>query len=683
MGPSEKNRLLVNGGIIVRLLIVFLILVSALYPTDLDAGSAKNRLFWFIPDGMRCDPQVFNVFRWANDGHLPNIAKMMKKGSYGYCKPVYPGHTPVNFATLFTGAYPENHGVSDGPMHESGRPLDRVAVGGFSSAAKKIDPIWVSLENNGYKVGLLSIPGSTPPELKKGFTLAGRWGGWGASFHAVNFEEYDTGNLNFKSGASKKLFFFGPPLMKYVSAANAKDAPAGLKSYSPVKTAVLESWKAPITAYIMDSTNDGKENYDSIFFYRENGTALCRLKPGRWSDWHSIRLVYSKGDLELPVNTEFKIRIILLEDNGYFRIRFYFNALNSTLSQPADMAEDLIDNIGPMVDFADNFPPQLIHYTEDKEVFLEEAAMSFEWHREAARYILDRYKPEVFIHDIYTPNQMLTSRWWLGFIDPASALYDSIGEEERSALQEEVLDMYTRLDNIIGEYIQKAGKDTYVILSSDHGAVPLHTWVNLNNFFADKGWLKYTIDGISGEPKVDWMNSSVIYLKFGQIYINPGGLHDADGIWRRAAGPEYIALRSEVISSLEKLSDGKGRFPLDAIACWEDAEKTFRLPHERCGDLIISNKAGFGWNETITTQGKIFTRSLKTGYKQALNPDISAMWTPFVIMGPGIKEGYYLGDTPVSMTDQYPTIMTLLGQKLNKNVQGTAIDDIFKARKQD
>ena len=66
---------------------------------------------------------------------------MMDQGSYGYSIPTFPSHTPTNFATLLTGTYPKTIGVADGPMHGEGRPLNKVAVGGFSSVAKKIDPI--------------------------------------------------------------------------------------------------------------------------------------------------------------------------------------------------------------------------------------------------------------------------------------------------------------------------------------------------------------------------------------------------------------------------------------------------------------------------------------------------------------------------------------------------------------
>lgn len=68
--------------------------------------NSQLKVYWFIPDGMRAEPKLFNIYRWAEEGKLPNIKRMMDKGSYGYAKPNFPSHTPTNFATLLTGTYP-------------------------------------------------------------------------------------------------------------------------------------------------------------------------------------------------------------------------------------------------------------------------------------------------------------------------------------------------------------------------------------------------------------------------------------------------------------------------------------------------------------------------------------------------------------------------------------------------
>src|SRR3989344_8394414 len=120
-----------------KLLILIGILLILAYFFKIQTNKTQLKLYWFIPDGVRAEPDLFNMFQWAKDGKLPNIKRLIENGSYGYSYPNFPSHTPTNFATLLTGAYPEVHGVNDGPGHTLGKPLDTVTVPGFRSVAKK------------------------------------------------------------------------------------------------------------------------------------------------------------------------------------------------------------------------------------------------------------------------------------------------------------------------------------------------------------------------------------------------------------------------------------------------------------------------------------------------------------------------------------------------------------------
>lgn len=659
---------------IILLIVMLLISSCQIQPSASEPTESKTKdeikLYWFIPDGMRADPDLFNIFKWAQEGKLPNIKKLMDNGAYGFSIPTFPSHTPTNFATLFTGTYPKRHGVADGPMHVEGFPLDRPSLGGFSSVAKKIPPIWKTLEEKDKKIILLSVPGSTPPELEQGITVRGRWGGWGADFHALNFELDLNKTQRISQGRSSRLFFFGPQLTNYIKtkkAFNWKNAP---KSYSEALQTKLEAYETEIHAYIYDSTNDNKVNYDRILFSFDKQNKIADLSQGVWSDWASINLSWNNQLIESHVN----IVIIKLDDDGFFRIRLFFNNLNRFIVDPSEVYSKIEENVGPAVDFVDNFPPQLIYYPEDKETFISEANMSLNWHKKAFSYLFDEYKPDIFIHDIYTPNQMLTSRWWMGYIDPSSARYNDVTEEEREKLWQEVQWMYKKLDDIIGEALEKADINTFIILSSDHGVVPLNQWVRINNLLAKNGLLKFTINPKNGEPIIDWENSKAIYLKMDNIYINPDGL---EGNWTRASGPEYDRLREKIVGILLNLKDENGEKPVAKVITWENAH-FLELPKDRVGDLIIANKAGYGWNEEMTEDLRIFDVPLKTGYKQAiLSEGVKGMWTPFIIMGPGVKKGFEIKE-PIQHVDQYPTIMQLMGFEIPSFVEGKVLEQIFE-----
>lgn len=642
------------------------------------AGSAQ-KLYWFIPDGMRADPDVFNVFEWARQGKLPNIKKMMDNGSYGYCIPVFPSHTPVNFATLVTGAYPKTHGVADGPMHIEGRPLDKVAVGGFSSVAKKVPPIWVTLEEQGKNVVLLSMPGSTPPELEKGTTIRGRWGGWGADFHPLIFQSKGDMADRKKQGRGARLFFFGPELTRYIETKPATGWSNVPKSYSQPLEAEMNGWGCPIFMYFFDGKKDSTKNYDSIAVSLDKKTILAVLSTQSWSGWFPLTLQWQ----EQSVASHARIKVIKLNYDPkkgelFFRIRCLYDTLNRHIVKPAAVADEIVDGVGPMVDFVDNFPAQLVYYDEDKPTFLEEAAMTFDWHQRATDFMLKRYKPDVYIHDPYTPNQMLSSRWWMGYIDPMSIRYKEVSESERKKLWSEVLDMYKKIDAIVGVYLKHADKNTLVVLSSDHGMAALNSSVHLNNLFAKEGLLSFTIDSKTGEPVIDWQKTKVIYLKMDNIYINPAGLA---GNYQRSKGPEYEALREKVIDLLNSLRDDGGRKVVATVVRWEDVVKTLDLPIDRVGDLIVANELGFGWSEEMSSDLTVFSTPLISGYKQAIMPrNEKAMLTPFIIMGPGVKKNHYI-EKPIVQVDQYPTIMKLLGVSIPSFVEGRSCEEIHEKKR--
>lgn len=644
---------------------------SAAVPPSPATEADAPVLHWFIPDGMRADPELFDIYRWADEGKLPNIKRLMESGSYGFSVPTFPSHTPTNFATLLTGAPPTVHGVADGPMHTEGHPLKSPSVGGFRSTARKVPAIWSLFEEWGHDVVLLSVPGSTPPELKtRGVTVRGRWGGWGADFHSLIFEAASEEQSK-RMAKAKRLFFLGNELTHFIEPSEEPGWDLETASFAAPIPLRLEALGTRILAAVVDTTDDGTPDFDRVVLSTGEGSEEIVLAQGEWSEWIPATLTWR----DRPVSSHLRFNVIKLREDGFFRLRMLVDNANESIVAPDHLATELTRALQPMVDFVDNFPPQLIYYPEDKRTFLDELGMSLAWHGNAVEQLYAQHHPDVFIHDIYSPNQMLTSRWWLGYIDPASSRYEDVSPDEREQLWSEVLNMYRGLDAIVGVALEQAGDDTVVVLSSDHGAAPLNRWVRLNNLFHARGWLHYSMDPVTHEPVIDWERTKVCYLKMCSVYIHPDGL---GGDWKRASGPAYEALRDEVWSALENLEDSNGVKPVVKLCRWEDAAETFRLPADRVGDLVVANRTGYGWNEEVTSEGDVFEVPLKTGYKQAiLAEDEPALWVPFIIMGPGIKKNHRLSE-PIGMVDQLPTILRALGKEIPDHAAGRVLLDVFE-----
>jgi len=199
----------------------------------------------------------------------------------------------------------------------------------------------------------------------------------------------------------------------------------------------------------------------------------------------------------------------------------------------------------------------------------------------------------------------------------------------------------------------------------------------LGEFFAaqKQAPIKFQVDPGTRERVIDWSQTRAIYLQMHNIYLYPQGL---GGDWKRASGAEYDKLRRRVRQLLAGLVDSHGVKPVVEVVDWEQARR-LRLRPERVGDLIIANRAGYGWSEEVTTSGEIFHTPLVSGYKQAIPPKSTrGLWTPFVIVGPGIRRGHFLGDQPIELVDEYPTLLCGLGASPAKWVQGRAVRAAFE-----
>jgi len=428
---------------------------------------------------------------------------------------------------------------------------------------------------------------------------------------------------------------------------------------------------SPLFAKLISKDGSKEHALSSVLVSRDGKTTDGNLRKGEWSKWLPIKAHWN-GRL---VNTNVRFHLISIGPGGFFRIRVLVDNLNASIVEPPFVAAELESDLGPMVDFVDNFPPQLVYYPEDKDTFIQESKMSFAWHLNSIDAIYRRYNPDIFIHDIYSPNQMLTSKWWMGYVDPISSRYGDVSEKERASLWSEVLDMYKDIDAIIGKTLDKADKDTLVVFSSDHGVVPLDQSVQLNNLFAKKGWITYTMDPNTGEQIINWERSKVVFLKMSNIYVNPEGLGPT---WNRGKGYAYEGLRKEVIAAISELKNEHGVAPLASAVLWEDAGERLKLPSNRIGDIVVVNRAGFGWSEDITEDLEVFVTPLETGYKQAILADkVKGLWTPFIIVGRGIKKNFEIS-RPISNVDQAPTILRALGMPISKHVDGAPLNEIFE-----
>jgi len=104
---------------------------------------------------------------WAEQGHLPTLAQLMRNGMTGPLESTLPPVTSPAWPSFMTGKNPGKHGVFD---------FIRPSAGTFEMVnASQIDGrlLWEILGEAGYSVGVLNVPITYPPRPVNGYMVPG------------------------------------------------------------------------------------------------------------------------------------------------------------------------------------------------------------------------------------------------------------------------------------------------------------------------------------------------------------------------------------------------------------------------------------------------------------------------------------------------------------------------------
>ncbi|MFZ0546733.1 MAG: alkaline phosphatase family protein [Candidatus Promineifilaceae bacterium] len=114
------------------------------------------------------DGATFNlILPWVEAGHLPSLAGLIQGGVHTNLASTLPPVTSPAWPTFMTGCNPGKHGVFDF-IQPSGANFSLV------NATKIKQPtIWRQLSAAGFKVGVLNVPVTYPPQPLNGFMVSG------------------------------------------------------------------------------------------------------------------------------------------------------------------------------------------------------------------------------------------------------------------------------------------------------------------------------------------------------------------------------------------------------------------------------------------------------------------------------------------------------------------------------
>ena len=114
------------------------------------------------------DGATFDLIRpWAEQGDLPNLARLMAEGVQGPLESTLPPVTSPAWPTFATGKNPGKHGVFDFIRPLGGR-FELV-----NSTSLRAPTLWDILSQSGHTVGIMNVPVTYPPKPLNGFVIGG------------------------------------------------------------------------------------------------------------------------------------------------------------------------------------------------------------------------------------------------------------------------------------------------------------------------------------------------------------------------------------------------------------------------------------------------------------------------------------------------------------------------------
>jgi predicted AlkP superfamily phosphohydrolase/phosphomutase len=604
------------------------------------------------------------IEKHIKDGHLPTFKKLFDEGALAdNCLVPYPTITPPNWASIATGAWPGTHGITDFHVHIPGTTPDTTnVVGAFSSERVKAEYIWDALDKAGKKSIVLNYPGSWPAKMKNGIVVGG-------SGLTVN-ERRDGG----KGQAGNAKLCTDQLVTNGIYPLAVKAAFQAAKGWSNVPSSGESPLEMPfkvnfnrkadqdpadVTWYILVQQS-ADHGYDraSLSPSRNFADAFCTLSPGEWSKTITTMIKMKDGQEE---EVFFKCKLVELSDDAE-SLRFYITSMATKRGwcYPPEIAEEL-DSPNGMVTPGGGVLGYAVEWF-DRDTFVEINEGYTQWLADAATTLMTRHEWDLFYMHAHSPD-------WLYHMELTGM--DSKDEAKRKASWDAHLKVYEAQDRMLAQILNACGKDTLVILVSDHGAVADGPVFDPYKILSQAGLLvlkdkqETTIPdtkrgaGLMDELRVmgqqpDAAKSKCFPQRTIYVYINLKG-RDPEGIVEPA---DYEKVQQQIIDAFYMYIDPvTGQRPVSLALSKQDA-RILGLYGDGVGDVVYALYPWYsGQHGNILPTAEWGVGSLKGLLS---------------FTGPGIKKGFRL-ERNSGLVDIVPTICFLMDWPLPAQAEGAIL----------
>jgi predicted AlkP superfamily phosphohydrolase/phosphomutase len=519
----------------------------------LGKGQTRQKVIILGCDGL--DTHLFQV--WLEAGKLPAFKRLISAGDFRSLGTSIPPQSPVAWSNFIAGTDPGGHGIFDF-VHRDPKTYIPIFSASSTEAAKKtirlgnlVLPLssgkvlnlrqgrafWQILEDYGIPATIFKIPSNYPPVPTKQRTLSGMGTpdikGYYGLFNFYTTLPMSMGEEVGGGGRVHEVYVIGNRIDASLPGPDntfKKDVPE-----TSINFQVFVDPKNPVAKISIQ----GQEFI---------------LKEKEWSGWKRIHFNL------IPTQSVSGICMFYLKE-VHPNFKLYVSPIHIDprsaalpISTPKSYAEELERVFGPF--FTKGLPADtsaLDNDALDDEEFLEQD--DFVLHESIAMldYELQRFESGLLFYYISSTDQRQHMFWRL--LDENHPSYDPA---LASKFGKTIENIYIEADRILDRVMQKADKDTIILVMSDHGFNPFSRGFNLNTWLKETGYHKLINDWKQEESSLfansDWSKTKAYGVGLNGLYINQRG-REAEGIV--SEGPEKDNLVHEIAQKLEAIVDPK------------------------------------------------------------------------------------------------------------------------------
>lgn len=316
---------------------------------------------------------------------------------------------------------------------------------------------------------------------------------------------------------------------------------------------------------------------------------------------------------------------------------------------PPSLKKEIEDVVGEYVF-------DVVFRTEEKRKLLEGIFDMTRKRFKVIRYLLEKKEWDFFMFVEIGLDRLHHAFW--KYFDKGHHLYQP-GNEFETAIP----DYYKYFDEEVGTLLSRIDDQTVVIIVSDHGAKAMKGCFCVNEWLAEKGYLKLkerpaeVVD--LEKAKVDWKRTRAWGWGgyYARIFLNVKG-REEEGI---IPPTEYEKVRDELISEIKKIRDPSGRLMKNIVL---RPEETYEVCNGNPPDLMV-----FFDDLSWRSAGTIGHNSLYLPENDKGPDDAVHDWDGvFLIYDPSTEGKGYMGER--SILDIAPTILSLMDVPVPSDMKG-------------